>query len=223
MRLKLPGLETFVEGFHESDPHTRYGLRVRRRLSRMIAIAIAIGILAALGVGLLQRSAASDLESKAANAAGPLLSALPARYDQLGALLKAVRDLSSDRSVIVSGTSALTQWNDLAGASDADGIRRAIEAANDVETVIDRAKVAIFASPRLATAETVVAAIGTLDGAAPSEEIVDRYNTAVAKYQDQRTGIYRGLVARVFGIEAMPQFLLSGTPVTPATPDAPAE
>ena len=77
MRLKLPGLETFVEGFHESDPHTRYGLRVRRRLSQMIAIAIAVGILAALGVGLLQRSAASDLESKAANAPVPSSARFP--------------------------------------------------------------------------------------------------------------------------------------------------
>ncbi len=175
----------------------------------MIAIAIALGILAALGVGLLSRQEMTDRESKAEREAKPLLAKLPARYDQVGALLTAIQDVSSDRSILAAGTGALTRWNDVANGSD---LRAAISAANDVESIIARAKTVVVASPKLLAAAPIQEAFAAIDAAVPVVEDVSTFNEAVQAFQDQRNGLFRSLVASVFDVQPIPRFLPSEPP-----------
>lgn len=182
---------------------SRYRRGVRTRLLRTIALAVALGILAALGVGLWVRSAAVDAGSSAERAAGEVLDKLPGRYSKLDAALKAIEAIAPDRSVLAAGNSALSKWNDAATGSD---IRQKITAANAAETIVGRAREVVSASPKLKSNTLIAAALDAIDAAAVPAADVTALNRTVDRFQDRRAGPFRSLVASVFGIEEIPEY-----------------
>ncbi|MGB2757184.1 MAG: hypothetical protein WBD02_05930 [Acidimicrobiia bacterium] len=176
---------------------------MRKRLTRIIPIAIALGILAALAVGMWVRSSALDAESAATTEAKSITTQLPARYTHLGELLKAIQAVAPDRSILAAGNGAVADWLDAAGRSD---VRRQITMANAVETIIGRSRAVVAASPKLQAAAPITEALAAIDAAAVKDADVTRFNRAVATFQERRSGAFRSLVASVFGVEEISQY-----------------
>lgn len=142
----------------------------------------------------------------------PLLQPLATRYLALkgveGALTAAG---NGDRELTRQLRRNLSDWDLLQSTSDDATQSRT---ADELESLASRVRATVAASPRLKPNETLNKAITTFDSANVPAVLVERYNDAVLRYERNRDGMLRGIVANLDGYEPRPTLQLSA-PIAP--------
>jgi hypothetical protein len=96
---------------------------------------------------------------------------------------------------------ALTAWQHALRNGSASA---QVEAANAVEAQGTRLVANALGSPRIRGITDVTSALTTFATTRPNETLVRGYNTAVDRYEDERTGTLQQPVARVLGYDSRP-------------------
>jgi hypothetical protein len=140
----------------------------------------------------------------------PLRAPLDARYEALDGVAVALTEAGAgDRAFTQDLEAALERWSELALQGDAHNDPAAeAAAAGALESLARRMRANVAASDRLNTNEALQVAIGSFDQAIAPPPAVTAYNRAARAYEDERTGLVRGLVAGILGYESRPQLIL---------------
>jgi hypothetical protein len=126
---------------------------------------------------------------------------LVARYQALtDALAKFDAAGGAGRGVSKDLHAALTTWQ----RAQRDGGAAQVEAANAVEAQGTRLVANALGSQRIRGITDVTSALTTFATTRPNVTLVRAYNTAVDRYEDERTGALQQPVARVLGYDARP-------------------
>jgi hypothetical protein len=179
------------------------------RRSRWILLALVVVLVGgAAALVLTQRPKLDDAETAVDVHWKPLRApdALVLRYQKLQGALSAFDAAGgSDREVSKTLHAALVGWN---AALKAGSAGTQAERANTVEAQATRLRANVLGSPRLSEDKAVVDSLTAFAAARPPQAMVSAYNTAVDKYESERTGTLQRPVARVLGYGARPAFEL---------------
>jgi hypothetical protein len=139
----------------------------------------------------------------------PLLQPLTARYAALSAVASALDAAGNgNRDQTKELTRALSDWS-LLKTSDDDGAQS--RTANQLEGLASRVRTTAAASPRLQTNAGLTAAIAGFDAAKVPVKLLTDYNDAVLRYERNRDGALRGIVANLDGYDPHPTLQLAGS------------
>jgi hypothetical protein len=134
-----------------------------------------------------------------------LRPALVTRYERLDAALQLFVVAAGERTVATDTQRELAAWR---SAIEDGGEERQADAANRLEGLGVRLRANILASPRLAEVPELSDALTAYDTSAPGADLVERYNRAVENYEDDRTDTLHVPVARLFGFDSRPTFVV---------------
>jgi hypothetical protein len=173
-----------------------------RVVRRVVPLAVLVVVVAAVALVLAVRPDLDDAREEARRRWDALESPLDDRYAALGAVTARVRDAGGPAADIASDVDdELRRWQALRRAdAPADD---AVVAANELEALTRRLTTAVRASPRLSADAELVAALDLFAAGVPPEP-VRAFDDAVRAYAQERSGTLRGLVADVFGYDAVP-------------------
>ena len=176
------------------------------RVLRVFLPFVIVLAVVALGVSVLTARPDIGDAKHAVDQAWPAVEQqLNARYDQLHEMDTALTD-------------APGQLGDLAGAVDAAykdwskarGVSARVRAANRLETLGRRLVVAAFASARVQRDKDTTGRVAAYAGAPPPDAQV--FNAAVAKYERERRGPVRGVVAKLMSEGRIPAYVAITSP-----------
>jgi len=137
----------------------------------------------------------------------PLLQPLAARYTALNTVEVALTAAGNgNREQTKELTRALSDWELLKTTTD-DGAQS--RTANELEGLASRVHATAAAAPRLQTNAALTTAIAGFDAAKVPPELVTTYNDAVLKYERNRDGTLRGIVANLDGYDPHPTLQLA--------------
>jgi hypothetical protein len=137
----------------------------------------------------------------------PLLQPLAVRYTALTGVAAALDAAGNgNREQTKELTRALSDWQLLKTTSD-DGAQS--RTANQLEGLASRVRTTAAASPRLQTNAALTAAIAGFDAAKVPPRLITRYNDAVLRYERNRDGALRGIVANLDGYDPHPTLQLA--------------
>jgi hypothetical protein len=140
----------------------------------------------------------------------PLLQPLALRYTTLSGVVGALDDAGNrDRDVTRQLRRTLSDWELLRPTTD-DGAQA--RTANELESLAARIRATVEGSERLRADAELTEAIATFDGARVPPRLVDTYNDAVLRYERNRDGMLRGIVASLDGYGAHPTLQLTAAP-----------
>jgi len=146
----------------------------------------------------------------------PLLQPLTARYGQLSGVVAALEAAGNgDREMTRQLKRTLSDWDLLLATNDA---AVQAETADELEGLASRVRATVTGSDRLRANAGLTKAITTFDAEKVPRALVKRYNDTVLRYERNRDGILRGIVASLDGYDAHPTLQLA----TPAPAPAPA-
>jgi hypothetical protein len=173
-------------------------MRIVRRALPIVLVALVVG---AIVLVLTSRPDLQDAEDDVETRWEPVSEQLDARYVLLATANEGVRTSPGPVGELsTEAAAALEDWRD-----DRDGgsVATQVAAANEVEAAARRLRGAINESPRLAGNADVAAAFDAFAAAGPAESMAP-FATAVEDYEAARNGLFRALVADVFGYDAVP-------------------
>jgi hypothetical protein len=134
-----------------------------------------------------------------------LRPALVTRYERLDAALQAFLAAAGERTVAADALRELAAWEKAVSAGTQE---RQTDVANRLEGLGVRLRGNVLASPRLSTVTEISDALAAYGGSLPPDELVQRYNRAVRTYEDSRTDTLHVPVARLFGFDSRPTFVI---------------
>ena len=176
------------------------------RVLRVFLPFVIVLVIVALGVSVLTaRPDIGDAKHAVDQAWPPLAQQLNERYDQLHAMDTKLTD-------------APGQLGDLAGAVDTAykdwsktrGVGARVRAANHLEALGRRLVVAALASARVQRDKDATALVAAYAGAPLPD--AQTFNAAVAKYERERRGPVRGVVARLMSDGRIPAYVAITSP-----------
>jgi hypothetical protein len=184
--------------------------RSARRTRWIVLAVLVLVVVGAVAAVVLSQPDLSDARDRVDTTWTPLRGPLDARYDALAVVNQALTDAGAgDRAVAKDLGTELQRWATLAAKTDAQADAAAeAQTAGELEALARRVRANVLASDRLNTNAALQAAIGAYDQAVPPPPQVAAYNRAARRYEDERTGVIRGVVARVLGYDARPQLVL---------------
>jgi hypothetical protein len=174
-------------------------------------VLVVLLIAAVIAAGALMTPDLSDARDRVDARWTPLREPLDARYQALAALSAALHDAGAgERAVVVEIDAVFVRWQDLLviGPSRADAAREATTA-NELESLARRVRANIAGSDRLSANEAVLAAVTAFDLTPPAAPIIDAYNRAVRRYERERSGSVKRLLASLLGYESRPVLLVA--------------
>jgi hypothetical protein len=137
----------------------------------------------------------------------PLLQPLATRYLALKGVESALTAAGNgDRELTRQLRRSLSDWQLLQTTSDDATQART---ADELEGLASRVRATVATSPRLKPNQTLTKAISTFDAARVSPTLIARYNDSVLRYEKNRDGMLRGIVASLDGYEPHPTLQLS--------------
>jgi hypothetical protein len=174
------------------------------RVVRVLLVVLLVAVIVGAGSSVL--SARPDLESakrNVDNAWATLVPALDHRYVQLAAVNKELGSVPGPVQTLVADTrTALLHWADV---RQHGSVAAQVAAANDVEAIARRLLVTEAASPRVRGRATLLSAVGKYVGLEPTTQGAGAdFNRTVDKYEHERRGPVRAVVASVLGDDAIP-------------------
>jgi hypothetical protein len=180
---------------------------------RVVRVLLVVLVVAAVvGAGSSVLSARPDLETakhKVDGSWATLAPLLDQRYLRLAAVNDQLRTVPGPVHTLVGDTdTALAHWRDVRRNA---GVATQVEAANQVEGVARRLLATQAASPRVRGNAEVLTSVGKFLGD-NTHNAAAEFNDAVAKYEHERRGPVRAVVATVLGDSSIP---MVDTTVTP--------
>jgi hypothetical protein len=137
----------------------------------------------------------------------PLLQPLAARYAALGGVAAALEAAGNgDRDTTRQLKRTLSDW-DLLKATN-DDAAQAITA-DDLEGLASRIHATVNAADRLRANAGLTKAITTFEATKVPPALVQRYNETVLRYERNRDGMLRGIVANLDGYDPHPTLQLA--------------
>src|SRR6476659_2961977 len=137
----------------------------------------------------------------------PLLQPLAARYATLSGVVGALEAAGNgDRDVTQELRHTLDDWDLLRSTSDD---AEQAKTADDLEGLAARVRAIVQGSDRLKAVVGLNKAIAAFDKATIPPRLVTRYNDAVLRYERNRDGTLRNIVATLDGYEAHPTLQLT--------------
>jgi len=142
----------------------------------------------------------------------PLLQPLATRYGQLAGVVTALEAAGNgDRDTTVQLKRTLSDWELLQATNDAAA---QAATADELEGIASRIRATVNGSDRLRANAELIAAITAFDEAQVPPALVERYNETVLRYERNRDGVLRGIVASLDGYDPHPTLqLTTPTPV----------
>jgi hypothetical protein len=181
-----------------------------RRL-RWVVLAVVVALVAAIvALVLVEKPKISDARDRVDKTWAPLRAPdqLVARYQKLyGALSAFDAAGGSDRAVSKDLNASLRAWQAALKSHDA---ATQVRQANTLEGQGARLRANILAAPRFAAESAITEALLAFTAAQPKPTLVRAYNAAVRDYEHKRSGTLSRPVARLFGYDARPEFVLGG-------------
>jgi hypothetical protein len=172
------------------------------RVVRVLLVVLVVAAVVVAGTSVL--SARPDLETAKRNvdtAWATVAPKLDTRYAKLAAVNDKLRPIPGPVQTLVGATdTALAHWHDM---REHGSVAAQVSAANDVEAVARRLLATQAASPRVRGNAAVLTAVGQYVGDSTSSA-AESFNQAVNKYQHERRGPVRAVVASVLGEAAIP-------------------
>ena len=182
--------------------------RRARRTRWIVLLVVALVLGGAVAAVVLSQPDLADARDRVDDTWTPLRSPLDSRYDALAVVQQALTEAgAADRAVTQDLAAKLERWSSLAAKDDADPGAE-VQTADELESLARRVRANVFASDRLRSNPTLAAAIAAFDQAIPPEPAVKAYNRAARRYEDERTGTIRSIVAGVLGFDARAQLVL---------------
>jgi hypothetical protein len=163
-------------------------------------------LVVALGVSVLTARPDIGDAKHAVDEAWPALEQqLNARYDQLHAMDEKLADAPGQLGDLAGSVgAAYTDW------SKARGVGARVGAANHLEVLGRRLTVAAIASARVQRDKDTTALVAAYAGAPVPD--AQAFNAAVAKYERERRGPVRGVVARLMSDGRIPAYVAITSP-----------
>ena len=181
-----------------------------RRVRRLAAIVLVLLLAGSVVLVLTTRPKLDDARGEVDTTWKPLRAPLAARYEKLAAANAELGTAGAgDRDVARALSLNLARWDRLRRAQDQDADAEA-ETADQLEGLATRLQAVVLSSDRLKSVDPLNQAIAAFQGAVPPPPAVKAYNDATRSYEDERNGLLRRPVARLFGYDSRPQLLLSG-------------
>ena len=138
----------------------------------------------------------------------PLLQPLATRYGTLTALTGALDAVGNgDRELTRQLKHSLDDWTLLRATSD-DGEQA--RTADELESLTARIRATVAGSDRLRGNPGLAQALAAFDAAKVPPTLVRQYNDSVLRYERNRDGTLRNIVASLDGYEAHPTLQLTG-------------
>jgi hypothetical protein len=139
----------------------------------------------------------------------PLLQPLAARYATLNGVAAALEAVGNgDRDTTRQLKRALSDW-DLLKATTDDASQA--DTADELEGIASRVRATVAGSDRLRGNAGLTAAIAAFDATKVSPAMIKAYNDSVLRYERNRDGMLRGIVAGLDGFEPHPTLQLANT------------
>jgi hypothetical protein len=136
----------------------------------------------------------------------PLLQPLTARYGTLNGVVGALTGAGNgNRDITRELKRSLSDWQ-LLGATTDDAEQA--KTANELEGIATRVRTIVAASDRLKANAAIAAAFTTFDAAKVPPALVKRYNDSVLRYERNRDGTLRSIVANLDGYDPHPTLQL---------------
>lgn len=140
----------------------------------------------------------------------PLLQPLATRYGALDGVANALTAVGNgDRALTRQLERALSDWVLLKSTSD-DATQA--ETADELEGLAARIRATVAGSDRLRANTALAQSITAFDQARVSPALVKRYNDTVLRYERNRDGMLRGIVASIDGYDPQPTLQLAPAP-----------
>jgi hypothetical protein len=184
---------------------------MRRRVRWLVIVAV-LAVLAVIAAGVLISPEIGDARNRVDARWTPLRAPLAARYEALAALTATMHDAGAgERAVTQELDEVLARWEELAlkGATHTDPGREA-RTANELEALARRLRANIHGSDRLNVNEALQAAIAAFDLAVVPPPTITAYNRAVRRYENERSGAIKALIASISAYESRPLLVIGG-------------
>lgn len=137
----------------------------------------------------------------------PLLQPLAARYATLGSVEAAlVAAGNGDRDMTKQLKTTLSDWDLLKSTNDAS---TQAMTANQLEGIASRIRTTVAASDRLKANPALTQSITAFDRSKVPLKLIESYNDTVLRYERNRDGMLRGIVAGLDGYDAHPTLQLA--------------
>jgi hypothetical protein len=180
------------------------------RVGRVLLVVLLVAVVVGAGSSVL--SARPDLESAKRNVDAAWATVAPAldkRYVQLAVVNDQLDSVEGPVQALVGDTrSALAHWNDV---RQHGSVAEQVAAANEVEAMARRLLATEAASPRVRGKAMLLNDVGKyLDMSTQSAGA--EFNQTVDKYEHERRGPIRAVVASVLGDNAIPVLDNTGVP-----------
>jgi hypothetical protein len=174
------------------------------RVVRVLLVVLLVAVVVGAGSSVL--SARPDLESAKRNVDAAWATVAPAldhRYAQLAVVNNQLASVPGPVQALAGNTrTALAHWNDV---RQHGSVAAQVAAANDVEAIARRLLATEAASPRVRGKATLLSDVGKYLGMSTStQSAADDFNTSVDKYEHERRGPVRAVVASALGDGAIP-------------------
>ena len=181
---------------------------MRRRFGWILLALIVLVVAGAVALVVVEKPTLDDGRDAVDAHWAALRPPLVTRYANLDAALAAfVAAGGGDRSVAKDLQGELTAWKKAVADGNA---ATQVEIANRLEGDGLRLRGNVLASPRIAAVADVTDKLAAFDGSTPPPELVNAYNTAVQKYEDDRGATLRKPLVWAFGFDARPLLVIGG-------------
>jgi hypothetical protein len=173
-----------------------------RVVRRLLPLALLLVVIVAIAFVLTSRPRLEDARDEVEQRWDALVEPLDARYELLDGVTAAIGGAPGPSATLAGDVNAaLERWNAL--RADDSGVEDAVDTANRLEALGRRLDATVRASARLSAIPEVMTALDAYAGAEIPGEVA-AFTTAVRDYAEERSGSARGLMADLFGYDAVP-------------------
>lgn len=178
-------------------------MRVLRRVLLLVLVGL---VVAAIALVLDARPELEDARDEVDARWDAIARPLEERYARIEAAVAAARGTPGPSAELVEELeTAIGRWN---AARDDAAVADQVAAANDLEGLARRFAGVAAASPRLSADPEVTAALAAHRDA-PAPDGAAAFTEAVRRYENERDGPLRAVVATVLGYDEIPALALS--------------
>lgn len=178
------------------------------RRIRWIALALVVVIVTGTVILVITvRPGLQDDAQEVRRSWRPLLQPLAARYGTLPGVVAALDAVGNgNRELTKQLKHTLDDWELLKTTSDDSGQAKT---ADDLESLAARIRASVAGSPRLKGVAGLNQAITAFDATKVPPTLIEHYNDAVLRYERNRDGTLRNIVASIDGYDARPTLQLT--------------
>ena len=178
---------------------------MRGRVRWIFVVVLVLLIAGAVALVFVQKPTLDDDRDAVDARWTALRPALVTRYEHLDTALQAFVAAAGERTVAGDTQRELAAWTKAVADG---GQEQQADSANRLEGLGVRLRANVLASPRLAGVPEISDALAAYGTSVPDPNLVERYNRAVGTYEDSRTDTLHVPVARLFGFDSRPTFVI---------------